>query len=306
MCGHGGPSMAVKADRSSKAVALPTAAKLPLLLIVLGWLAMYVPSYYGLANTIWKSDAQGHGPIILAVGLWLLYGKRGDLARLAARPAVAPGVAFMVVGLVAYVLGRSQTIWTLEIGSQIFVLVGVVLLFFGFAGTRIVAFPIFFLIFMVPWPADWVDALTGPLKAGVSSVATSMLYQLGYPVGRSGVIITVGPYQLLVADACAGLNSMFTLEALGLLYMNLMQYQSKLKNALIALLIIPISFLANVIRVVILVLVTYHLGDEAGQGFVHGFAGMVLFLVALAVTLAVDGLLSLFIKEPMHKEAAPA
>ena len=43
----------------------------------------------------------------------------------------------------------------------------------------------------------------------------------------------------------------------------------------------------------ILVLVTYHFGDAAGQGFVHDFAGMVLFMVALVLMLAVDRLLNL-------------
>ncbi len=108
-----------------------------------------------------------------------------------------------------------------------------------------------------------------------------------------GVILSVGQYQLLVADACAGLNSMFTLEALGLLYMNLMKYASLTRNVLLAALIIPISFAANIIRVMILVLVTYHFGDEAGQGFVHNFAGMVLFMVGLALMLGCDKLLRL-------------
>jgi exosortase len=126
-------------------------------------------------------------------------------------------------------------------------------------------------------------------------VASGILYAAGYPVGRSGVILTVGQYQLLVADACAGLNSMFTLEALGLLYMNLMQYTAPARNIALAVLIIPISFVANVIRVMILVLVTYHFGDEAGQGFVHGFAGMVLFLVALTLILFTDKLIGLFL-----------
>ena len=111
------------------------------------------------------------------------------------------------------------------------------------------------------------------------------------PGSGTGVILTVGPYQLLVADACAGLNSMFTLEALGLLYMNLMGYTSKLRNVLLAILVVPIAFVANVIRVIILILVTYHFGDEAGQGFVHTFAGMVLFGVGLTMMLATDGLL---------------
>ncbi|MDP1183544.1 archaeosortase/exosortase family protein, partial [Klebsiella pneumoniae] len=83
-------------------------------------------------------------------------------------------------------------------------------------------------------------------------------------------------------------NSMFTLEALGLLYMNIMNYQSAARNLLMALAIVPISFVANIVRVCILVLVTYHFGDEAGQGFVHGFAGLVLFIVALSLILTFD------------------
>jgi exosortase len=155
---------------------------------------------------------------------------------------------------------------------------------------------LFVLIFMIPWPGDWVDAVTGPLKSFVSAAASNLLYALGYPVGRSGVILTVGPYQLLVADACAGLNSLFTLEALGLLYMNLMGYTSAARNIALAILILPISIISNVVRVVILVLVTYHFGDAAGQGFVHGFAGMVLFMVGLMLMLFTDKLLALFFK----------
>jgi exosortase/archaeosortase family protein len=85
---------------------------------------------------------------------------------------------------------------------------------------------------------------------------------------------------------------MFTLEALGLLYMNLMNYTSAARNITLAVLLVPISFAANIVRVMILVLVTYHFGDAAGQGFVHGFAGMVLFLVALVLMLVVDKMLN--------------
>ena len=120
-------------------------------------------------------------------------------------------------------------------------------------------------------------------------------------MGRSGVILTVGPYQLLVADACAGLNSLFTLEALGMLYLNLMNYTSALRTVMLAILIVPISFASNVVRVIILVLVTYHFGDEAGQGFVHGFAGMVLFMVALVLILFTDSVLGLL----LFKKKAP-
>jgi exosortase B len=249
---------------------------------------MFGPTAANLAGTVWVKDEQGHGPIICAVVLWLLYGKRHAFAELAAKPKPLAGSLLLGFGLLLYVLGRSQAILMFEVGALIPISIGLILLFKGVEALRLCWFPIFFLIFMVPLPATLVIAITTPLKTAVSAVASSLLYNIGYPVGRSGVILTVGPYQLLVADACAGLNSMFTLEALGLLYMNLMNYKSAVRNVALAVLIIPISFIANIIRVMILVLVTYHFGDEAGQGFVHSFAGMVLFIVALSLILLVD------------------
>jgi len=290
----------------ARRLGLPPAAVLPLGMLVLGWLVMFVPAYVGLAQTIWGSDDQGHGPVILAVSLWLLWSRRAALAAAPPRPSPGLALPFLALGVAAYVLGRSQVIWTLEIGAQILMLVGLLLAFLGPRALRVAAFPLCFLLFMVPWPGDWVAAVTTPLKTAVSAVATSMLYHLGYPVGRSGVILTVGPYQLLVADACAGLNSMFTLEALGLLYMNLMRYTDVARNITLAVLIIPIAFIANVVRVLILVLVTFHFGDAAGQGFVHDFAGLVLFLVALVLILLVDRVLDLFFVRHRAPPAARA
>ncbi len=267
----------------------------PLGLLLLGWAIMYGPSYYALSTTIWASDEQGHGPIILAVSAWLLFRRHAQFAELKRAPSNFFGAVVLLFGVGAYAIGRSQTIWTFEIGSQILVLIALLLFFFGRAGVKLAWFPLLFLVFMIPWPGDWVSLVTSPLKSAVSALASSILYAVGYPVGRSGVILTVGQYQLLVADACAGLNSMFTLEALGLLYMNIMQYTSAARNVALAILIIPISFVANVIRVMILVLVTYHFGDEAGQGFVHGFAGMVLFIVALMLILSTDKVIGFFI-----------
>jgi exosortase B len=255
---------------------------------------LYIPAYLDLARTIWATDEQGHGPIILAVSLWLLYIKRHELAAVPAQPMAWLGWPLVVFALLLYALGRSQDIIMFEIAAQIVLLIGLLLLFRGARALRVVWFPLFFMIFMIPLPEALVAAVTAPLKSAVSAVATNMLYQLGYPVGRSGVIMTVGPYQLLVADACAGLNSMFTLEALGMLYMNLMKYTSAARNITLALLLVPTAFAANIVRVMILVLVTYHFGDEAGQGFVHGFAGMVLFMVALMFMLLLDKMLGLF------------
>lgn len=264
-------------------------------LIAAGFALLYLPFYAELARTVWATDEQGHGPIIVAVSFWLLYARRQQIADAAVRPQPWLGWSLLAFACLLFAFGRSQDIILFAGASQIIVLAGLMLLFRGPAALKAAFFPLFFLLFMIPLPEALVAAVTAPLKSAVSAVASSLLYHLGYPVGRSGVIMTVGPYQLLVADACAGLNSMFTLEALGLLYMNLMGYTSLKRNVALAMLLIPIAFAANIVRVMILVLVTFHFGDEAGQGFVHGFAGMVLFMVALVLMLATDKVLGLFI-----------
>ncbi len=297
----------VQPDSSSRATAQPP-QRLPLVpagvdlwvfgLLALGFVLMYGPAYLELSKTVWATDEQGHGPIILAVAAWLLYQQRHALAAVPVKPLPALGWPLLVFALLLYMLGRSQDIIMFAIGSQIILLIALLLLFSSLGGLKLVWFPLVFMLFMVPLPEALVAAVTAPLKSAVSAVSSNLLYALGYPVGRSGVIMTVGPYQLLVADACAGLNSMFTLEALGMLYMKLMGYTSPARNIALALLLVPTAFFANIVRVMILVLVTYHFGDEAGQGFVHGFAGMVLFIVALMFMLVLDKVLGLFI--PAH------
>jgi len=273
-------------------------AWMPLGLIGLGLLAMYLPTYAEMAKVVWSTDEQGHGPIIFAASLWLLYRRREAILALPSTPPSAAAWCLFALGLALYWLGQSQEVLMFSMASQILVIAALLWLFKGAAAVRLAAFPLFFLLFMIPLPGPLVAAVTAPLKAAVSTVAAGLLYALGYPVGRSGVVLQVGQYQMLVADACAGLNSMFTLEALGLLYMNLRGHTQVARNVAMALLLIPVAFCANVIRVLILVLVTFHFGDAAGQGFVHGFAGMVLFVVALALMMAVDRLLGWVMRDP--------
>lgn len=283
------------ADPGSGAVFPPGTDRTVFAVLLGSFALLFLPAYYELSNTYWITDEQGHGPIILAVSFWLLYRARHSLAELPSQPRPLLGWGILALSLLVYAFGRSQDISIFAVGSQIGVLIAFLLLFKGAQGVRLVWFPLFFMLFMVPLPEALVAAVTAPLKSAVSAVASNLLYALGYPVGRSGVVMTVGPYQLLVADACAGLNSMFTLEALGMLYMNLMKYTNPVRNVALAVLLVPTAFIANIVRVMILVLVTYHFGDEAGQGFVHGFAGMVLFMVALVLMLGLDKVLGWFI-----------
>lgn len=281
------------------------AAMVPWLVAGVGLLVLYVPTLISLFGSIWASDSQGHGPIVLGISIWLIY-KRWPQIMDTRASAPMPWLAWpllLLAGLV-YAVGRSQGVWIFEVGSSILVVSGLVLLLRGPAQLRVIAFAIFFMLFMIPLPGAIVDALTQPMKMAVSYVAENLLHALGYPISRSGVILQIGPYQLLVADACAGLHTLFTLEALGLLYLNLVRYSSLFRNVALAILIVPISFTANVIRVCALTLITYYFGDEAGQGFLHGFAGMVLFLSALMLIIATDGMLRAGARRVAPKEGA--
>ncbi|MEO8859341.1 MAG: exosortase B [Burkholderiaceae bacterium] len=260
--------------------------------IIVGLAVLYVPTLVDLFKGIWSSDEQMHGPIVLAISCWLIY--RNWPAMLAAsegEPSNNAGWPIFVFGSLLYAIGRSQEILIFEVGSVIWLLIGATLLTRGVAALKTQWFALFFMLFMVPLPSEVVDVVTLPMKMAVSYVAEQVLYWVGYPIGRNGVILQIGQYMLLVADACAGLHTLLTLEALGLLYLNLVRRDSLFRNVGLAILIVPISFTANVIRVITLCLITYHFGDAAGQGFLHGFAGMVLFLSALLLIISFDTLL---------------
>lgn len=276
--------------------------------ILLGLLIMYGPTFYDLLNGLWADDNQMHGPIILALSLWLIYRQWPDMIKRSKNkpPARFMGWTIFVIALLLYIVGRSQQILVFEIGSFILTLIAILLIKQGGTALKALWFPFFFMLFMIPLPGPIVSMLTMPMKMAVSYVAEHILYWADYPIARNGVILQIGQYQLLVADACAGLQTLLTLEALGLFYLNLIQHTSVTRNIMLAILIVPISFTANVIRVMVLTLITYHYGDAAGQGFMHGFAGMVLFVSALILILSVDSLLQLFFKTPSENLASPA
>lgn len=265
--------------------------------VLLGLFALYVPTYYGLSTGIWGNDDQAHGPIVFAVVLFLAWRSREYLLHDTANKTwPLLGSLLIGFGLLCYILGRSQDILMLDIGSQIPVLAGILLLTRGTPALKAMWFPLFFIFFMIPLPGVFLDAVTQPMKMAVSYVAENVLYFFDYPIARTGVILHIGQYQLLVADACAGMHTLISLEALGLLYLNIVRHDSLFRNITLAILIVLISFTANVIRVMVLTLVTYYFGDAAGQGFVHGFAGMVLFIVALTLIMGVDSALQYFDK----------
>jgi len=261
--------------------------------IGIGLLAVCLPSFFHLIQTTWQTEENGHGPIILIVVCWLILTKRHAVLNIPIKPRPIIGWTSLVLSLLAFIVGRSQSIDTIEVAALIPMLIGILLLMRGWDAVLAMWFPLVFMLFLIPLPGLLVEIITGSLKQHVSGMAEEILYAAGYPIARIGVMLSIGQYKLLVADACSGLNSMFSLSALGLIYLYLMKYRSWLHNGMLLLAILPIAFAANVIRVMALVLITYYFGDEAGQGFAHMAAGMLLFVAALMLLMAFDVILRL-------------
>lgn len=268
---------------------LAAVLNLPQRWVVGALLLFYAPTIVDLARGYWLNDEQSYSPLVALAVFYLFWSLRNAIAQ--STPRFGLGIALLLPGLMFYVLGRSQGLMAFEAGSALPVITGIVLATGGTAALRTLWFPIFYLVFLIPLPNMFVDAVTGPLKIMASNLAESLLYAFDYPIARSGVTLTIGKYQLLVADACSGLRSIFSLFALGLIYLHLQQRRNLLHNTALILCILPIALLANTLRVLVLVLVIFHHGEQVGLGVVHGLSGLVTFVMALLIFMALDALL---------------
>jgi exosortase B len=251
----------------------------------------YAPTFMTLAQGPWQTEQEGHGPLIIAAALWLVWQSRTKLRQVSVSPFPVTGWLLLLFGLAILVLSRNQDVIFLEVASEIPVLAGCILLLAGWNVLLILAFPLGFLIFSAPVPAWLGDAITIPLKVFISDAVTSGLYALGYPIAQNGVAIQIGPYQLLVQDACSGLNSIFALSAIGVFYVYAFRWHEKIRGLILLSLIVPITIAANFLRVIALVLIAYYGGIEMLEGVLHDLTGIALFIVAVAIMFMCDGVI---------------
>jgi exosortase len=268
--------------------------------LLLGAAAIAIPTMISVAQQSWSTEQGAHGPIVLATGIWLVAILRRQVA-----PAIRPGklwlaAAILLPALALYTVARITT--TIELES-LGLYVALLATFYAACGSqamRILWFPIFYFAFLFPPPDSLVAVLTQPLKLGISQASVALLDWFGMPIARRGVMIQVDQYDILVAAACAGLNSIISLSAIGLFYIYV-RHNANWRYALVLMVaIVPVAILANFIRVLLLILITYYAGDAWAQGFLHGFAGMVMFAVALLGIFGIDSLAS-----PLRRRLLP-
>jgi exosortase len=165
---------------------------------------------------------------------------------------------------------------------MIIVIAGIVLFLLGKEHLKTIAFPLAFLLLMIPLPSILLQKITFPMQLFVSRCAAESLRVLAIPVLLEGNKIGLSNTTLNVAEACSGIRSIISLVTFGTFFayfMNKIMWQ----RVLIVLSALPIAILVNVVRVSGTAFLSYYYGPSVTEGLFHELLGLVLFLIAAAL-----------------------
>jgi exosortase len=251
----------------------------------------FAPSWLALARAWLAHDYQSHGFFVPVVAWWMA---RADLAALRAadpRPSVWGWVA-LVPATLAYALGLLLADATVLGLALVAALAALVLQRFGAAGLRRLAFPLAFLLFMVPIPTALLTPVVTQLQLSVSGWAVDLLHAAGYSVLQEGnVVLLPGDERLFVSEACSGITSIVTLLPLGVVLAHFTQ-PAGWRRWLLVSLVVPAAMLGNLLRVIGTVVGARAYGvPVVTAGPVHDLAGVLTFLLACGLVIAAGLLL---------------
>jgi exosortase len=255
----------------------------------------------------WATDGNySHGFLIVPLALYLAWERRGELAKTAPRPS---WIGLMAVLCSLGVLGVGT------LGAELFlsrlsllgVLAGAVVFVYGWRHLRVLAFPIAFLLLMIPLPALIFNQIAFPLQLLASRAGEFVLTVLHIPVLREGNVMILAHTTLEVAEACSGIRSLVSLVTLGVIYGYFSEQRGSLRAA-IALSTIPVAIIANALRVAGTGVAAQVFGPEAAEGFFHTFSGWLVFVAAFAAIFVLHRFIasawSLFDAAPPYQRAA--
>ncbi|HLY22949.1 MAG TPA: exosortase A [bacterium] len=248
------------------------------------------------ARTIWdlvlqwrSDDNASHGFLIPFLSAYLIWERRDQLRRATARVAPAAFV-LLLTGTVVFILGQAATFGYPSRLSLVISLAGLVAFLYGPQVFRLAAFPLAYLLFMIPLPVPLLNIVAFPLQLLAARTATTALDLMNVPVLRDGNIIDLPTIRLEVTEACSGIRSLVALLALAAFfaYLKRKTWQERLALTLAA---IPIAIIANAARIATTGVLVQLFGAQAGRGFYHMFSGWVIFLVAFGLLAGTECLL---------------
>ena len=259
------------------------------LLGLIGWL--YHSILYGMV-TQWGKDLNfQHCYFVPAFSLYVLWQSRQRLRATRIKPAWS-GLILVVGALILLVLGVLGIELFTERFSLLFLLAGLIILFFGWEFFRAVFFPWAFLFLMIPLPKLILQEFTFPLQILASKIATVMLRIVNVPVFREGNRLDLARMPLDVAEACSGIRSLLSLITLAIIYGYLMERRKWVRVVLVSA-AVPIAVFANSFRIFVTGLVVQYWDPDKGEGFYHEFQGWLIFIVSLALLFALHSLIGL-------------
>ena len=151
---------------------------------------------------------------------------------------------------------------------------------FGSEWMRAAAFPVAFLIFMVPLPDAAVNWLELTLVAASADAAAWMFRVTGTPMFREGTILTLPGIVLEVARECSGIRSTVVLFMTSVLASNLFLQSTSRRIALVAF-VIPLAIARNGFRILVIGLLCVHIGPHMIDSFIHHRGGPIFFALSL-------------------------
>lgn len=257
--------------------------------IVLPLIWVYSRTLLGLIGQWTSDDNYSHGFLVVPLATYFVWERRGALATAVARPSGLGLVAF-ALSLLMFVIGTLGAELFLTRVSLIGVLAGTVLLLYGPTHLRIAAFPLAFLLLMVPLPAIVFNQIAFPLQLVASNAGEWVIATAGVPVLRDGNILQLPSRTLEVAEACSGIRSLISLLMLSIL-LGYFTERRIWRRLMLAVATIPLAIVANAIRVAGTGLASEWISPAAADGFFHTFSGWLMFLVTCAGLLAIHNLL---------------
>jgi exosortase len=274
----------------SPALNIPIRQLVSIGVLALGLIAIILPSLVTLGQLSWSTETGAHGPIVLATGLWLIWHERHIASD--PRPApLFPTVLLLLSALPFYYVGRITQILLVE-GLAVFAIcISVAALKFGWKTIARFWFPILYLMFILSPPENWVFVATRPLKAALATSAVELMAAFGLNIAGTANMILVNGYQLQVASACSGINSLIGIAAIGLFYIYLRHGDQPRYAAIMLLALLPVAIVTNFIRIIALILITHWFGDGWAFGMMHDFGGIALFVLALFLLFLLDEVL---------------
>jgi exosortase len=250
---------------------------------------VFSPAVLAMSEVWAVVDYQAHGYLVAPVAAAMAWARRPALARAGRRPA-ASGLLVLGVALAAYVVGVLADLISLQGVALPAALAGLAAWRRGWAAAGVLAFPIAYLVFMVPVPPQWLAPLVTALQGFVTGVAIALLHAFEVPALREGNVLIVPEGSLFVAEACSGITSIVTLLPVAALLVFLVHASRRAALGLM-LAVIPVAMFWNLVRVLATVAATRSVGVvKATTGSLHDTAGMLTFVMGCLTLLALSAL----------------